>query len=179
MRGISPVLGIIVIVAVVVGAGSLAFAISNQQINTFAQKSDIQIIESSIVKSGVVGYDNQYLKVIDDQVCFVKIKLLNSGTKDFSDLYITTINGTGTEIEFVLDDTILKDFSSNQMIELINPPYIDPDNPASPPINTESGDYCKAWKVHCDNYPLTVYGMTDSSTVTTVDTLNCDRGKGT
>ena len=178
MRGISPILGVMVIVAVVVGAGSLAFAISNQQINTFAQKSDIQIIESSIIKSGVVGYDRQYLKIIDDQVCFVKIKLLNSGTVDFSDLAITTINGTGTEIEFVFDQSLLKEFSSNQMIELINPPYIDPDNPTNPPIDTESGDYCKAWKVHCDKYPLTVYGMTDRSTVTAIDTLGCDRGTG-
>ena len=163
-------------IAVLVGAGSVAYAMSNQFVNMLGQRLDITITEASILKTGVIHMEDGHPDV-DQRLCFINIGLVNSGSFDFTDLSISATKGLETPIQFVIEDSLVKEFKQGEAIEILNPPYIDPLNPSDPPIEFGTAGYCDAW-IDCENYPLTVIGSARESTATAVGALTCDQGQG-
>jgi len=156
-KGLSTILGTILLIGIAIAAGASIFNIANQFSIVGFSKTEYNVLEASLTK----GSNNQ---------CFLSVKLMNTGTEPIvsTKLEISTDkNGTLAIPDSELPANILKSIDPSDTITFDSTAFT---NSTGVLLFFKN---CVAWN-SCQTYTMDVLGnATDSSTTVTSHILPC------
>ncbi|MEM2760580.1 MAG: archaellin/type IV pilin N-terminal domain-containing protein [Nitrososphaerales archaeon] len=156
-KGLSTILGTILLIGIAVAAGTSIFNIANQFSIVGFSKTEYGVIDASLTKSG-------------NKECFLHVKLINTGTEPIVSTKLeihTDKNGTLTIRDSELPANIMKSIDPGDTITFDSTVFTNSTG-ILPFFNN-----CVAWN-NCQTYTMDVLGnATDSSRTVTSHILPC------
>jgi hypothetical protein len=156
-KGLSTILGTILLIGIAIAAGASIFSITNQFSIVGFSKTEYSVIDASLTKSG-------------NKECFLYVKLINTGTEPIVSTKLeihTDKNGTLTIRDSELPTNILKSIDPGDTITFDSTVFTN--STGSLPFFKN----CVAWN-NCQTYTMDVLGnATDSSRTATSHILPC------
>ena len=164
MKGLSPLLAVLILIGIAIAAGTSAFGILDQYSSDLDPGIKIRATESTITQVDV-----------DNDVCFLKIGLMNVGGKVIDEYEIKTVDDNGLTITISSNDmpSDLRTIDPRETLPtLTNPDY---HNQTSHFLEYDSSsEYCKAWS-ECKNYPMTIVAYSGDSSSSAATSLTCNQ----
>ncbi len=164
MRGLSPLLAVLILIGIAITAGASSFGIINQYSSGLDSGIKIRATESTITQVDV-----------EEDVCFLNIGLMNFGSKVIEEYEIKTIDDNGKPITILSNDmsSDLRTIEPRETLPILTNP--DFRNQTDHLIEYESSDkYCEAWS-ECKNYPITIVAYSEGSSSSALTHLTCNQ----